>query len=112
MKLEDKIANWVEDTLNAETDGEDEHYDCDTTTRYFKGNGKTRIVVTSRIILYVCGGVEQLITSIALDHPDKEIVQEVIADAVDCLRDIAHGSASLREVEDILELLDEDDDEE
>lgn len=111
MKLEDKIATWVEETLVEET-AEDEHYDVETSVRYIKGTSRTRLVVTSHIIMYICGGIEHMIATIALDHPDQDIVTSVIQDAMDCLRTVGQGSASLREVEDILELLDEDDDDE
>lgn len=111
MKLEDKIALWVEDTLLEEIE-EDEHYDCETTVRYLKRESRTRMVVTSHVILYTCGGIEHMIATIALDHPDKEVIVQVVQDAMDCLRGVGQGSSALREVEDILELLDEDDDEE
>lgn len=111
MKLEDKIALWVDSTLEEETT-EEEHYDLDVTVRYAPSDIRTRLIITSRIILYTSGGFENIIVTAAMDHPDEEIIKAITSDAIDCLRDSSHGSASLREVEDILESIGDDEDDE
>lgn len=108
-KLDETIAGWVEDTLEEEITAE-EHYDCDTHVTYIKGDTRTRILARSHIILYTSGGVEHVLCTFAMDHPDEGIVRSSVQEAMDCLRGMGYLGRTMRDVEDIYEAMDEDDD--
>lgn len=110
MRLEEKISKWIEDVLDDEIDEEDgDHYDVDSQVKYIESaKHRTRMLVTSHVILYVCGGFEHIMINCAMDYPDQSIIRAVMENAIDTLRDEAGASASLRDVEEILERLDED----
>ena len=108
-KLDETIAKWVELTLDEEITAE-EHYDCETHVQYIKGETRTRILATSHIIMYTSGGVEHVLCTFAMDHPDEGIVRTAVQEAMDVLRGMGYLGRTIRDVEDIMEGLDLDDD--
>ena len=108
--LEEKITMWVEAALEQEME-DDEHYDVEVSIRYVKNPTRIRVIGTAHIVLYTAGGFERIVNTWALDHPDQDVIVQSIQDSIDCLRIVSQGSSTLRQVEDILELLDEEDEE-
>ena len=110
-RLEDKLSAWIEEWLDEAVDEEaGEHYDIDVSVRYIaESDTRTRLMILCDLMLYAAEGFEHMLVTCLMDRPDKTTIYASMEISLDMLREKAGAAASLREVEDILEGLDDDD---